>query len=73
MALRIRKDGRIMCAAMHPKMEGDTYIPDGLHYQMSVINKVIGTECHENHSINGEWWWVGNIPNGIVIDNFYLT
>ena len=49
MALRIRKDGRILCAAMHPEEEGDTYITDGLHYQMSVENKVIGTEPMEKH------------------------
>lgn len=73
MALRIRKDGRILCAAMHPAEEGDTYIHDGLHYQMSVEEKVIGTEPHEKHSQHGQWWWMGNVPEGIEIDDFYLN
>ena len=72
MALRIRKDGRILCAAMHPEEEGDTYIHDGLHYQLSVEEKVLCTEPHEQHKERGEWWWVGNIPKDILIDSFYL-
>lgn len=72
MALRIRKDGRILCAAMHPEEPGDTYIDDGLHYQLSCEHKVIVTEENEKHKERGEWWWVGNIPKNIIIDNFYL-
>lgn len=72
MALRIRKDGRILCAAIHPVEIGDTYIDDGLHYEMSVIHKVIGSELMEKHKESGQWWWTGNIPNGIEIDEFYL-
>lgn len=26
MAVRVRKDGRILCAAMHPAEEGDCYV-----------------------------------------------
>lgn len=73
MALRIRKDGRILCAALHPPMEGDTYINDGLHYEMSVIHKVIGTEAIEWHLLHGEWWWIGNVPEGVEIDDFYKS
>ena len=73
MALRIRKDGRILCAAIHPAENGDTYIDDGLHYEMSVVKKVIGTEEHDKHKIHGEWWWIGNVPENIIIDNFYLN
>lgn len=73
MALRIRKDGRILCAAIHSAEQGDTYINDDLHYQLSVENKVIATQYHEEHKERGEWWWSGNIPEGIVIDDFYLT
>ncbi len=72
MALRIRKDGRILCAAMHEKEEGDTYIHDGLHYILSVEEKVLATEPHELHQYRGEWWWKGSIPPGTVIDEFYL-
>lgn len=72
MALRIRKDGRVLCAAIHPKEDGDTYIDDGLHYEMSVIHKVIGTEENDKHMVHGQWWWIGNIPSDIEIDKFYL-
>ena len=72
MALRIRKNGQILCAAMHPVQEGDTYIDDDLHYQMSVIHKIIGSEPMAKHKDSGEWWWMGNIPEGIGIDDFYL-
>lgn len=73
MALRIRKDGRILCAAIHPAEQGDTYIDDNLHYQMSCEHKVIGTEEIESHMKNGQWWWIGNLPEGVKIDDFYLT
>ena len=72
MALRIRKDGRILCAAIHSAEDGDTYIDDGLHYTMSCDRKVICTQEWEEHQFRGEWWWVGNIPEGIVIDPFYI-
>jgi hypothetical protein len=72
MALRIRKDGRILCAAMHGAEPGDTYIDDGLHYEMSVIHKVIGTEPSEKHNSHGQWWWIGNVPAHIEIEPFYF-
>jgi hypothetical protein len=71
MALRIRKDGRILCAAMHRAEPGDTYIHDGLHYQLSVEEKVLVTEPHEQHKLRGEWWWAGNVPEGITPADFY--
>lgn len=72
MSLRIRKDGRILCAAIHAAEDGDTYIDDGLHYTMSVEQKVIGTEPMEKHQIHGQWWWLGNVPDGVEIEEFYL-
>jgi hypothetical protein len=71
MVLRIRKDGRILCAAIHPAQNGDTYIDDSLHYQMSVIHKVIVTEEIDRHMIRGEWWWRNNVPSDIKIDSWY--
>lgn len=71
MALRIRKNGRIFCAALHAEKPRDTYIDDGLHYQMSVVHKVLITEPMPEHEKRGEWWWRGQVPTGIVIDNFY--
>ncbi len=60
MAIRVRKDGSMVCAAMFPVEDGDTYINDGLHYELSVIQKVIGSESHEKHQIDGRWYWLGN-------------
>jgi hypothetical protein len=71
MALRIRKDGRILCAAMHPEIPGDTYLDDGLHYSLSVDHRVLVTEPWDAHSKRGEWWWRGNVPEGVTIEDFY--
>lgn len=71
MALRIRKDGRVLCAAMHAEEPGDTYLDDGLHYKMSVMRKVLVTEPMSEHAKHGEWWWRGQVPFGVVIDDFY--
>ena len=69
MALRIRKNGDILCAAMHPEQEGDTYIDDGLSYSMSVVHKVIVTEPMEKHEKHGQWWWAGNVPDWAEIED----
>lgn len=67
MALRIRKNGRIFCAAMFGAEEGDTYLDDGIHYYLSVEKKVLVTEPHIFHKEHGEWWWKGNVPEGIHV------
>ena len=64
MALRIRKDGRILCAVHHPEEKGDTYINDELSYEMTVEHKVLVTDKY-HISIHGKWWWAGNVPAGI--------
>jgi hypothetical protein len=71
MALRIRQDGRIFCAALRPAEPGDTYIDDVLHYAMSVEYRVIVTEPAERHRLNAEWWWRGAIPAEVEIATFY--
>jgi len=73
MALRIRKDGRVLCAAMHKEELGDTYIDDGIHYMLSAEKKLLVTEPMRLHKDRGEWWWRGNVPNEIVLDEFYLS
>ncbi len=73
MAVRIRKDGRIVCAALRPAEEGDTYIHDGLHHQLSGVEKVLVSEPWDMHKISAEWWWAGNVPEGIVVDDFFLS
>ena len=72
MAVRIRPDGTIWCAAMHPEQEGDIYINDGLHYLLSVEAKVLVTQRHEQHQLSGQWWWVTEVPSRVAIDPFYL-
>jgi len=63
MALRIRIDGKILCAALHKKEIGDTYIPDSLSEIMSGATgekPVIVTDNEPKHSTHGEWWWSGD-------------
>ena len=72
MAVRIRADGTIVCAAMHGPEEGDAYVDDGLHYHLSVELKTLVTERMERHKRNGLWWWKDQVPAGCSIDPFYL-
>ena len=71
MAVRIRKDGKVLCAAMHGEEDGDIYLDDEIHYHLSVIVKVLVTEPHDLHKFRGEWWWVNSIPEGVEIEPFY--
>jgi hypothetical protein len=71
MAVRIREDGKILCAAMFPKEDGDIYIDDALHYRLSVELKILVTEQGEKHKLRGEWWWKPFVPKDIEIDSFY--
>ncbi len=69
MSLRVRHDGRILCAALNSEMPGDTYIDDALHYEMSVVHRVICSEAEPDHSAHGgEWWWSGSVPPGVVVE-----
>ena len=73
MAIRIRKDGRILCAALTEAEDGDTYIDDALHYEMSVVHGVLCTTKEPEHSNTGdEWWWTCNPPAGREVDAGYL-
>lgn len=77
MSVRVRADGRVLCAAMHGAEPGDAYIDDGLHYRLSVELKVLLTEpmhCDRGrggHAKHGEWWWKGCAPPDVCIDPFY--
>jgi len=64
MAIRVRTDGTMWCAAHTPEMEGDTYIDDGLHYQMSVECGVIVALPMPEHEQHPQWWWLGSAPEG---------
>ncbi len=54
-SLRIREDGRVLCAAIHPPKKGDTYLHDGISYILTVELEVLVTD--EDHSRHGKWWW----------------
>lgn len=71
MALRMRKDGRILCAALHSPEAGDIYVDDGVHYELSAVHRVLVTEPHEQHQLRGEWWWRDSVPPEVQIDPFY--
>ena len=74
MALRVRKDGRLVCAAMFPEEPGDTYLDDCIHEMLAGSTgrkPVIGSEPMDKHRERGEWWWLGNVPDGVELDSFY--
>lgn len=76
MALRIRKDGRILCAAHHQAQDGDVYIDDGQHYRLSVEIGVLVAEPMPRHADPtnphyGEWWWESRVPDDVSVE--YLT
>ena len=56
MAIRWRVDGRLVCAAMSDPEDGDCYIDDRLHYQLSVVSRTILADI--GHETNGLWHWV---------------
>ena len=56
MSLRWRASGELLCAAKCEPEEGDTYIDDRLHYQLSVISRAILPDVGE--ATNGRWHWV---------------
>lgn len=78
MSLRIRADGRVLCAAMHAAEPGDTYIDDGLHYVLSVERRILVTEEMDEaggrggHRAHGQWWWSGSVPDDVSVAPFYI-
>lgn len=71
MALRVRINGDILCAALHPPELGDVYIDDGVHYWLSVRARLIVAEPNEQHMKSGLWWIRGAEPEGTEISDFY--
>jgi len=53
MAVYIRKNGKIVCAAINKALDGDCYIDDGLHYELSVERKILVTTENDYHMKNG--------------------
>lgn len=62
MSIRWRKDGSLICAARSAAEEGDTYIDDRLHYQLSVLSKAILPDVDEGKT--GRWWWLADVWKG---------
>ena len=60
MAIRIRKDGKILCAKYHKVEEGDIYIDDAIHEYLTGCNGIIPLEeaplCYYNSKIH-QWFW----------------
>lgn len=71
MAVRIRRDGRIFCAALRPEEPGDLYVDDGLHYRLSVEEHLLVTEPFGQHLLHAEWWWANQVPAGVTIDRWW--
>ena len=62
MSIRWRQDGTLICAAMSDEEDGDTYIDDRLHYQLSAISKTILADV--DHEQNGLWHWIHTNDGG---------
>ena len=58
MAIRWRENGDLICAAMSDPEDGDIYITESLHYQLSVISRAILADV--DHEKNGLWHWIHN-------------
>jgi hypothetical protein len=78
LAIRIREDGRVLCAAMHAEAPGDSYLDDALHERLASDLAVLVTEpmnCEggrRGHALHGEWWWRDRVPADVEVDPFYL-
>jgi hypothetical protein len=60
MALRIRKNGCIFCAALHGAENGDTYVPDNISEVLTGCTgekPLIISDPEPIHSTHGRWWW----------------
>lgn len=74
MAVRVREDGSVVCAAMHPARKGDVYVDDGLHYRLSVELGLLVSEPMEGpgglggHAAHGRWWWRGCAPEDAELE-----
>ena len=59
MAVRIRRDGTIICAAESEPEESDCYIDDPTHYRLHAEMKVL---CY----IGNNLWEFDNMKNGEI-------
>lgn len=64
MAIRLRKSGTMVCAALSEERDGDIYIDDGTHYHLSVEKGLIVSYPWERHKDEPFWFWANNAPEG---------
>lgn len=62
MAMRVRADGTMWCAAYTEPQEGDTYIDDALHHQMVAVHGVIVAYPMPRHEDEPQWFWRTTAP-----------
>jgi len=56
MAIRIRKDGRMLCAKYHKEEEGDIYVNDSIHeYLAGSLNMSVNLISYDKKK--HEWTW----------------
>jgi hypothetical protein len=75
MALRIRHDGTVLCAAMHPAFPGDVYVHDGVSYELTVEHRLLVTEpmfagARGGHATHGQWWWRNEVPSDVTVEEW---
>jgi len=66
MALRIRKNGDVLCAALHEAHDGDTYVPDNISEILTGCTgeeALLVTDPEPIHSTHGKWLWAGSVDN----------
>lgn len=77
MALRIRANGEVLCAAMHGVKPGDLYLDDAQHYTLAAEWGLLISEPMDptpdnpglgGHRAHGQWWWRGLAPAEAVIE-----
>lgn len=59
MAVRIRKDGIIVCAAHSEPEDGDCYLDDAVHYRLYTLGVL-----HSNHDEVDTWYFQTNKGGG---------
>lgn len=65
MAIRVRKDGTMICAAHSEPSDGDTYIDDALQYEMSVTPAVILAKPMPDHESDPRRFWARAAPHDV--------
>ena len=68
MSLRWRGTGELLCGAKSEPLDGDCYIDDRLHYELSIIQKIIVPANDEDKT--GRWYWVHGENGALITSRF---